>query len=297
MPVHHTNALNNQLFAPFLCGAAVIFSGRFKAEEMPKLMHNHRPTIITGVPTMYARLLSQSFSEQSLSSLRMARCGSAPITVDLHQQIEEKLGCSLIVSYGLSEATCTSTMNPPSGRKIGTVGTILAGQQVRLLGPDGQDVAPEQEGEVCIGGASVMAGYLGAEPDATDRAINNGWLRTGDLGRFDSEGYLSITGRIKEVIIRGGENLSPVLIENAIASHPGVAACCVVGKADADLGEIPVAFVIPSAGAQLAPAEIIATVAQRLSRIYQPHEVHFVGSLPENSVGKIDRKALAARLK
>jgi acyl-CoA synthetase (AMP-forming)/AMP-acid ligase II len=227
----------------------------------------------------------------------MARCGSAPITVDLHKQIEAKLGCALIVSYGLSEATCTSTMNPSSRRKIGTVGTVLARQQVRLLGSDGQQVMPGQEGEVCIGGASVMANYIGAEPGTTDRAITNGWLRTGDLGRFDSEGYLSITGRIKEVIIRGGENLSPVLIENAIASHPGVAACCVVGKADADLGEVPVAFVIPSVDWQPAPDEIIAMVTQRLSRIYQPYEVHFVESLPETSVGKIDRKALAARLK
>jgi acyl-CoA synthetase (AMP-forming)/AMP-acid ligase II len=297
MPLHHTNAINNQLFAPFLCGATVIFASRFKAEEMPKLMHNYRPTIITGVPTIYARMLSQSFSDQSLSSLRMARCGSAPITVDLHKQIEAKLGCALIVSYGLSEATCTSTMNPSSRRKIGTVGTVLARQQVRLLGSDGQQVMPGQEGEVCIGGASVMANYIGAEPGTTDRAITNGWLRTGDLGRFDSEGYLSITGRIKEVIIRGGENLSPVLIENAIASHPGVAACCVVGKADADLGEVPVAFVIPSVDWQPAPDEIIAMVTQRLSRIYQPYEVHFVESLPETSVGKIDRKALAARLK
>lgn len=297
MPLHHTNAVNNQLFAPFLCGATVIFAGRFKAEEMPALMHKHRPTIITGVPTIYARMLSQTFSEESLEGLRIARCGSAPITVDLHRQIEAKLECALIVSYGLSEATCTSTMNPPARRKIGTVGTVLDGQEIRLFGPDGAPVAQGQEGEVCIGGASVMAGYRGADPDASDRAIRHGWLRTGDLGRFDSEGYLAITGRIKEVIIRGGENLSPVLIENAIASHRGVASCCVVGKADADLGEVPVAFVVPVANAQPAPDDIIATVATRLSRIYQPSEVHFVTSLPENAVGKIDRKAVAALLK
>jgi acyl-CoA synthetase (AMP-forming)/AMP-acid ligase II len=264
---------------------------------MPGLMHKHRPTIITGVPTIYARMLTQTFSPESLASLRIARCGSAPITVDLHQQIEAKLGCALIVSYGLSEATCTSTMNPPGRRKIGTVGTVLSGQKISLFGQNGEPVAQGQEGEVCISGASVMAGYLGAEPGTADRAVRNGWLRTGDLGRFDSEGYLAITGRIKEVIIRGGENLSPVLIENAIASHEGVASCCVVGKAHADLGEVPVAFVVPAAGARPAPDEIIATVANRLSRIYQPCEVHFVTSLPENAVGKIDRKAVAALLK
>ena len=297
MPLHHTNAVNNQLFTPFLYGAAVILAGRFKADDMPGLLEQHRPTIITGVPTMYARMLELPFSPGSLAALRFARCGSAPITVDLHQRIEAKLGCELLVSYGLSEATCTSTMNPVGRRRLGTVGTVLAGQSVVLIGANGQPAAAGQEGEVCVGGDSVMAGYLGADPQAADRAVRDGLLRTGDLGRFDDEGYLSITGRIKEVIIRGGENLSPALIENAIAAHPDVAACCVVGQADADLGEVPVAFVVAAGQRQPSEQTIVETVAARLSRIYRPQAVHFVAALPENSVGKVDRKAVAALLK
>jgi acyl-CoA synthetase (AMP-forming)/AMP-acid ligase II len=294
MPIYHTNGLNNQLFAPLLAGSQVIFAGRFRADEMPALLDEYRPTVLTGVPTMYSRMLDQAFSAASLKQLRMARCGSAPITEDLHRKVESKLGCPLVVSYGLSEATCTSVMNPPDRRKVGTVGTVLEGQTVKLLQPGGTDeVGSGGEGEVAIAGPNLMIGYLGADPDA-NRAITDGWLRTGDLGRFDEDGYLSITGRIKEVIIRGGENLSPLAIEKVIAADPSVAACCVVGRPDADLGEVPVAFVVPSGAAAPDLKRIQDLVTERLSRIYRPEDVYVVGALPETAVGKVDRKSLAA---
>jgi acyl-CoA synthetase (AMP-forming)/AMP-acid ligase II len=293
MPIYHTNGLNNQLFAPLLTGATIIFADRFRADDMPVLMERHRPTIITGVPTMYSRMLSQTFTPAALASLRIARCGSAPITEALHREVEAKLGCPLIVSYGLSEATCTSTMNPPHARRIGSVGTVLRGQSVQLRqADDTMTDAPGVEGEICIAGRSVMTGYLGAE-DATARTVTDGWLRTGDLGRFDEDGYLYVTGRIKDVIIRGGENLSPLLIENVIVSETHVRACCVVGKPDHDLGEVPVAVVVAGNDSTLHAQDICDSVRRRLSRIYVPHEVYFVDALPETAVGKIDRKSLA----
>jgi len=293
MPLHHTNALNNQIFTPLLAGARVVLAGRFRAEDMPGLLERFRPTIVTGVPTMYARMLELEFDPASLRGLRFARCGSAPITEALHRRIEALLGCPLVVSYGLSEATCTSTMNPPRARRVGTVGTVLAGQAVTLRLADGSLAPPGGEGEICIEGDSLMLGYLGAQATGGRPAI----LRTGDLGRFDADGYLSITGRIKDVIIRGGENISPALVEGVIAALPGVAACCVVGAPDEDLGEAPVAFVTraPGAAAPEAPA-ICAAVLEALGRIYVPREVHWVDALPENAVGKVDRKALARRL-
>jgi acyl-CoA synthetase (AMP-forming)/AMP-acid ligase II len=296
MPIYHTNGVNNQLFAPLLAGATVIFCARFRAEDMPDLLTRHRPTIITGVPTMYSRMLAQEFDAASLATLRMARCGSAPITEALHREVEAKLGCPLVISYGLSEATCTSTLNPPDARRIGSVGQVLPGQTVQLRTADGTMTgAPGIEGEICIGGPNLMTGYLGAA-DATARTITDGWLSTGDLGRFDDDGYLYVTGRIKDVIIRGGENLSPLLIESAIVAQSDVTACCVVGRADRDLGEVPVAFVVPRDLTSLHPQRVQEAVRQRLSRIYVPHEVLFVDSLPETAVGKIDRKTLAARL-
>ncbi len=298
MPLHHTNGVNNQIIAPLIAGSTVILCDRFKAEEMPRLMDTHEPTIITGVPTMYSRMLACAFSERSLRSLRMARCGSAPITEELHRKVEAKLGKPLIVSYGLSEATCTSTMNPPNARRIGSVGTVLSGQEIRLATDDGATIeGPNREGEVCIAGPSLMLGYLD-EQSAGRSAFNEKVLRTGDLGRFDEDGYLFISGRIKDVIIRGGENLSPSLIESVLASVPGVQACCVVGKPDPDLGEVPLAFIVRAPGAigdRVKEDQLVHAVAESLSRIHMPAGYQFVDALPENAVGKVDRKALAAR--
>ncbi|MGE6916840.1 class I adenylate-forming enzyme family protein [Achromobacter kerstersii] len=297
MPLHHTNALNNQIFAPLLAGASVALAGRFRADDMPGLLRAFAPTIITGVPTMYARMLELEFDAQSLSGLRFARCGSAPITEALHRRIEAFLGCPLVVSYGLSEATCTSTMNPPAARRVGTVGTVLAGQRVTLRLPDGTEAARGGEGEICIAGDSLMLGYLGVD-NGEDGALQ--LLRTGDLGRFDDDGYLSITGRIKDVIIRGGENLSPALIEGVVTGLPFVAACCVVGAPDEDLGEVPVIFVQRKADASEGAdegAQIQASVLAGLGRIYVPRDVLWVERLPENAVGKVDRKALAQQVK
>ncbi len=293
MPLHHTNALNNQIFAPLLAGASVALAGRFRAEDMPGLLKAFRPTIVTGVPTMYARMLELEFDADRLAGLRFARCGSAPITEALHRRIEAFLGCPLIVSYGLSEATCTSTMNPPDARRLGSVGTVLAGQDVSLRLPDGNRAPAGAEGEICIAGESLMLGYLGVE---SGQAGAPEMLRTGDLGRFDEAGYLTITGRIKDVIIRGGENISPALIEGVVTGLPGVAACCVVGAPDDDLGETPVIFV--QRNGQLAPdtAGIQAEVRARLGRIYVPRDVFWIERLPENAVGKVDRKALSRQV-
>lgn len=290
MPLHHTNALNNQIFTPLLAGASVALAGRFRAQDMPGLLAAFRPTIITGVPTMYARMLELTFDPDSLAGLRFARCGSAPITEALHRRIEAFLGCPLVVSYGLSEATCTSTMNPPAARRVGSVGTVLEGQDVSLHLSDGSLAPAGAEGEICIAGDSLMLGYLGV--DSADAGAPR-LLRTGDLGRFDAQGYLMITGRIKDVIIRGGENISPALIEGVVTGMPGVAACCVVGAPDDDLGETPVIFVQGNGDAAPDAAAIQAEVLARLGRIYVPRDVIWVDRLPENAVGKVDRKALA----
>jgi len=295
MPLHHTNGVNNQLIVPFLAGATVVLAERFEADRVPGLIETFGITYMTGVPTMYSRLLPHLAGRAPFPSLRFLRCGSAPITPELHREIEAAFGCQLVVSYGLSEATCTSTMNPPGARRIGSVGRVLDGQQVKLLRPGTiEEVGAGEEGEICIGGPTLMRGYVG---DGVEQPFDRGWLRSGDLGRFDSAGYLSITGRIKDVIIRGGENLSPALIEGALTAHEAVQAACVVGGPDADLGEVPVAFVVLRAGMQVEACALQAHVAERLQRIYAPAAVHFVTALPEIGVGKVDRKALRERLR
>lgn len=295
MPLHHTNGVNNQLIAPLLAGSCVVLASRFRAEQMPDLLERHRPTLLTGVPTMYSRMLDLAFSPESLRSVRMLRCGSAPITEELHRRIEQKFGLPLVISYGLSEATCTSTMNPPEKTRLGSVGTVLNGQSVLLRDALGGVIeGAGKEGEICIEGASLMTGYLLEGANGRAEPVGDA-LRTGDLGRFDEDGYLFITGRLKDVIIRGGENLSPNLIEEAIAGVPGVATCCVVGRSHADLGEVPVAFVVRqhgTHGAALSSMLIDLAVIEKLSRIHKPSAYIFMDALPENATGKVDRKRL-----
>lgn len=292
MPLNHTNGLCNQLFSPLLVGAAVCLTGRFRAEHMPALMLMHRPTVITAVPTMYSRMLGVEFPAAARDSLRIARCGSAPLSDDLHREVERHLGCPLIVSYGLSEATCTSVMNPLHARKIGSIGKPMPSQRVFLITPQGEEItAHEQTGEICIAGPGLMLGYVGAEENGALEPAGE-VLSTGDLGKFDAEGYLYITGRLKDIIIRGGENLSPAEIESVINGHEGINTCCVVARKHDDLGEVPVAFVVANKQAVVTKEAIKSIVLSHLSRIHQLEDVFFLDALPENGIGKIDRMAL-----
>lgn len=296
MPFHHTNGINNQLLAPLLAGASVALIPRFRAELVEEQIERFRPTIITGVPTMYLRMLPHLAPGRRRPSLRMLRCGSAPLTTTQHEQIEAAFGVPLIQSYGLSEATCTSAMNPPDAPRRGTVGTVLDGQEVRIIHPgSGDDLPAGVEGEICIGGHTVMGGYVGEDPGIGP--VREGLLHTGDLGRLDPDGYLTVTGRLKDVVIRGGENLSPAAIEAALTGHPGVTDAAVIGAPHHDLGEVPAAFVVPvSAGSSPTVAELREHVLAALGRIHVPEQVHLVSALPLNAVGKIDKKELRRRL-
>ena len=290
MPLHHTNGVNNQLLAPLLAGATVVLVERYDPTAVAAQLVDHRITYLTGVPTLFARALPHLRGVPAAPALRFLRCGSAPITAALHEEVEDAFGVRLVVSYGLAEATCTSTMNPPDDRRVGSVGTALPGQRVRAMRPDdGAEVPTGEEGEICIAGPSVMPGYVGA---ATGPPLRDGWLRTGDLGRFDPDGYLTVTGRLKDVILRGGETLSPQQIEEVLARHPAVAACCVVGRTDTDLGEVPEAHVVRRPGAAVDAETLRTHVADALSRRHVPATVVFRSELPVNAVGKVDRRAL-----
>ncbi len=293
MPMHHTNGVNNLLIVPLSCGASVVMLERFHAEQFFDEIAAHRPTYITGVATHYSRLLEHKPPRGALASLRFARSGSAPLTAQLHREVERHLGIPLVHSYGLSEATCTAAMNPPDARKIGTVGTALAGQRVAIFAPGSETPVPTgTEGEICIAGPSLMKGYVPPAGAGDGPSIRNGWLRTGDLGSLDGEGYLTVSGRLKEIIIRGGENLSPGRIEEAILRDPAVHSCCVVGAPDPDLGEVPVAFVVARDGSSIREHAIQERVRAELTRACVPARVMVLDSLPEIGVGKIDRKLL-----
>ena len=277
--VSHQRREQLNLIVPFSQGATVSFIERFRAESFLDEMVRWRPTYITGVPddVLRACLHVPNLTKFALpgSALRAVRRG-AVVRRSSTAESRRILGVPLVVSYGLSEATCTSTMNPPGACRFGTVGTALDGQCVVILQPGiGQPTGRRGAGRRDLhrraGGDEGLCARSSRPATATD--FLRGWLRTGDLGRIDGDGYLAITGRLKDIIIRGGENLSPGLIESALGAHGSVKSCSVVGAPDSDLGEVPVAFVVMREGHCLDEQLLKGEVEQRLSRVYVPARV------------------------
>lgn len=292
MPIFHTNGVNNQIIAPLLAGAQVVLEEKFRPKTALEAFTSASPTIVTGVPTMLLRMLPHITPDSTYPNLRMIRCGSAPIKPEQVKEIEATFGVPVVLSYGMSEATCTSTMNPPDQRKVGSVGTALTGQTIRIAKPGSTDpVEGDEDGEVLIGGPTLMTGYLGAEGNSP---LEKGWLHTGDLGRVDTDGYLTISGRLKDTIVRGGENISPATIEQVLIRHPNVSDVCVVGREHHDLGEVPVAYVsVTGRPTEASISELEEWINGSLSRPFIPEEIKIVDQLPVTPVGKIDRKSLA----
>jgi long-chain acyl-CoA synthetase len=226
------------------------------------------------------------------SSLRLVVCGAAPMPAELIARVEDVLGVALIEGYGLSEGSCASTLNPYHGvRKPGTVGLPLPGQDVRVVDQLGNPVPQGERGEIVIRGANVMRGYLN-RPEDTAKTIVDGWLHTGDVGVFDEDGYLRIVDRIKDMIIRGGENIYPKEIETALYRHDGVLEAAVVGRPDDVLGEVVVAYVAVRPAAAVTVQELEALCAERLAKYKRPVAIEILGELPKNPIGKIDKPAL-----
>ncbi len=230
------------------------------------------------------------------SSVRFAICGAAPASVELLEGFESRYGIPLIEGYGLSEGSCASTVNPLDGkRKAGTVGLPLPGQTIRLVDAAGKPVPDGEAGEVVIKGPNVMRGYLN-RPEETAKTIVDGWLHTGDVGRFDEDGYLVLVDRAKDMIIRGGENIYPREIEAVVHQLPQIAEAAVVGRANPVYGEEPVLFVSLHPDKSISIDQIRDHLSESLSKYKLPVEITILDDLPKNAVGKIDKPMLRQRL-
>jgi acyl-CoA synthetase (AMP-forming)/AMP-acid ligase II len=296
LPLFHVNGIVVGTLTPLLAGGRVTVAGRFSPKTFFGLVERTRPTYFSAVPAIYAMLTSMPEAEASdTSSLRLVVCGAAPIPAELIARVEDVLGVALVEGYGLSEGSCASTLNPYDGvRKPGTVGLPLPGQEVRVVDHLGNPVPQGERGEIVIRGANVMRGYLN-RPEDTAKTIVDGWLHTGDVGIFDEDGYLRIVDRIKDMIIRGGENIYPKEIETALYSHDGVLEAAVVGRPDDVLGEVVVAYVAVRPAAAVAVEELEALCAERLAKYKRPVAIEILGELPKNPIGKIDKPALRER--
>ncbi|MGZ6826843.1 MAG: class I adenylate-forming enzyme family protein, partial [Mycobacteriales bacterium] len=254
------------------------------------LVEEHRIQASALVPSMIQMLLGQPLEEHDLTCLERVSSGAAPLAAEVIAEFERRVpGCEVREGYGCTESSALISTQPNGERRIGSVGKPVLGVQVRIELPDGSEAAPGEDGEICVGGATVMQGYW-QSPEATDFALRDGWLHTGDVGHFDDEGWLYVVDRIKDLIIRGGFNVYPRDVEDVLLAHPAVAAAAVVGRPDPKLGEEVVAFVQLSGEAT--PEELIAFSKEHLGAYKYPREVRVVDQIPLTSVMKTDRKRL-----
>lgn len=297
LPLFHVNGIVVSTLSPLIAGGRATIAGRFNPATFFDRVESTRATYFSAVPTIYTMLAGLPAEVRpDTSSVRFAVCGAAPASVELLDRFERRYGIGLIEGYGLSEGSCASTGNPLHGkRKPGTVGIPLPGQQIRILGADGTVLPDGQVGEVVIKGPNVMRGYLN-RPEETAKTVVDGWLRTGDVGRFDEDGYLVLVDRAKDMIIRGGENIYPKEIEAVVHHLDEIAESAVVGRADPVYGEVPVLFVSLNPGAALTVDRIRDHLAASLSKYKLPVEITILPGLPKNPVGKIDKPALRKTL-
>ncbi|GAB4348410.1 MAG: acyl-CoA synthetase [Candidatus Abyssubacteria bacterium] len=304
LPLFHANAPLLTGLAPFSVGASVVMLSPIGYRDPGiiknffKIVERYRVNSFMAVPTVLSMLLDVPIENCDLSSLRYAMCGAAPLSVQVFRAFEERTGLKLLEGYGLTEATVVSSNNPRDGvRKVGSVGLRIPYQQLKtvILDEKGQyvrDCETNEIGVIVVRGPNVFKGYKD-EAHNKEAWVQENWLNTGDLGRLDEDEYLWLTGRKKELIIRGGHNIDPAVIEEVLYKYDGVAFAAAVSRPDKHAGEVPVAYIAPKPGAKLDPAEIERFCRAHITeRAAIPKKVYIINAMPMTAVGKIFKPAL-----
>ncbi|MFE3761176.1 beta-ketoacyl synthase N-terminal-like domain-containing protein [Streptomyces sp. NPDC059104] len=304
LPLFHSLAHVLCVLGVTVTGATARILPGFGARDVLEALHAEPFTMLLGVPAMYFQLVgaveAAEEAGREIPKPRVCLVTGAATGAELASAVERVLGAPLVNSYGSTETCGAITMSrPDSPRPPGTCGTAVPGTELRLVDPrTGLDVRAGEEGEVLVKSPSLLLGYHG-RPDETAAALRDGWYRTGDLARYDAEGRLTITGRVKELVIRAGENIQPGEIEDVLRGVPGVEDAAVTGRSDAALGEVVVAYVVPASDGW-SPAEALAACRDRLSYFKVPAELYEIAALPLTGSGKVSRRllpSLPARLR
>ncbi|HYX59984.1 MAG TPA: acyl-CoA synthetase [Streptosporangiaceae bacterium] len=309
LPLFHVNALIVTGIAPMFGGARVVWPGpagyRDKAlyARFWQIVEHYQVVAMSAVPTVYATLV-QVPVDADIAALRVPIVGASPLPATVREDFAARTGRRLLEGYGLTEATCASTWTRPGEERPGSVGRVLPGQQIKTvtIGADGSwtDCAPGETGVLVIGGPAVFAGYvtdpaLGGPRVSRDGIVRDGWLDTGDLGQVDADGFVYLTGRAKDLIIRGGHNIDPGVIEDALLAHPGVRAAAAVGRPDRHSGEVPVAYVVPAGPGRFDETELLAWAGTVIDEpAARPKRIYPMTAIPVTEVGKPFKPALAA---
>jgi len=293
LPMFHVNAQLVAFLSPLYAGGSMVLMRGFSPREFLPALDRYKATAFVGVPTVYAILNELPDAEKyDLSSLRFCVCGAAPMKVDVFERFEEKYNAKIIEGYGLSEATCATSINPIDGkRKIGSIGLPLPGVDMKIIDDSDNEVPQGGEGEIVIRGELVMKGYF-KDDEATQDTLRDGWLYTGDIGYVDEDGYFFIRGRKKDMIIRGGENIYPREVEDVLITHPDVLEVAVVGKTDPIWGEEVVAYIVPQEAKTPSRTQIREYCRQHLADYKCPTRIVFVDKMPKTALMKVRRWAL-----
>jgi len=304
LPLFHVNGTMVTGSSPFSNGAHVVILGVMGyrdptvMQNFYKIVEHYKAVTFSSVPTVLSVLLDIPKGDADISSLRYALCGAAPLSIELFQRFEDHSGMKIIEGYGLTEGTCVSSVNPYYGeRKVGSIGIRIPYHKMKVFILDeenqfAREAETDEIGSICIKGPNVFNGYL---DEAHNRGIwpKEGWFNTGDLGRQDSDGYFWLTGRKKELIIRGGHNIDPAAIEEPLYRLEGVQVAAAVGRPDPHAGEIPVAFVQLQEGATLTEEQILDYLKREVGeRAAVPKQVFILDQIPLTPVGKIFKPAL-----
>jgi long-chain acyl-CoA synthetase len=291
LPLFHSYALNLCVLGILATGASATLLEKFSTQEVSKRLDGGRYTVMPGVPTMFHYLLENSRAAGAAKApgIRCFISAGAILPAALNRDFEAAFERPLFDGYGITETSTMVTMNwPGAPRVMGSCGLPLPGVATRIVDANGRDVPLGEEGQLIVRGPNVMRGYLN-KPAETAAALVDGWYHTGDLARSDANGFLSITGRLKELIIRGGQNVAPAEIEEAVLEHPDVLDCAAVGVAHPHLGEVPVICIVARDGCVIDGDAIRRHCAQRLSAYKVPQSVQVVPTIPRTGSGKIMR--------
>ncbi|HWE25267.1 MAG TPA: acyl--CoA ligase [Myxococcales bacterium] len=299
MPLFHIHGLMAAVLASLGAGAQVWCSAGFNALRFFHWFHEVRPTWFTAVPTMHQAILSRASrhaEELAHSRLRLIRSSSSSLVPQVMEELERTFRCPVIEAYGMTEAAHQMTSNPlpPRERRAGSVG-LPAGPEVAIMDEDGVILPRGRVGEVVIRGANVTPGYEN-NPEANESAFIDGWFRTGDQGVLEHNGYLRLTGRLKELINRGGEKIAPIEIDVVLMGHPAVQQCVTFAVPHEKLGEDIAAAVVLREGMACTERELREFAARHLEHWKVPRKFHFVREIPKGRTGKLQRIGLAAKL-
>ena len=288
LPLAHSFGLNGALLAPLRAGATVAVSERFTPESALRAISRHRVTVFPGVATMFQRMLDlPGLSETACSTLRLAVSGAAPCPWELAEEWRRRSGVRIVRGYGMTELfrPISYLADDPADLRD-AIGRPVPGVEVRVVDENSRVLGAGEAGELWIRTPAVMDGYLRAEEE-TRAVIQNGWFRTGDLGTISAEGFVSVVGRKKDMILRGGYSVVPGEVEAALLDHPAVAEAAVVGTPDALLGEEIAAFVTLRHGAHADALELVSFCRERLAAFKYPRRVSIVTELPKSATGKV----------